>query len=178
MTSMCCDCGAKLDERESHKSWCPVSKAEHLAKQKKLVDDWKDVPLGTAVIVTKDDGQEVLTTTRSHGEMLSGHTPVIWVDGAVGCYLLERVRLVTPEPIPDIGEVYRQQRDKLVDENDELRSALHEALTHAHDSCRGADNSELHWPDCWIVKLKKLIGMPVKWSGHDDVIHSNEKDPA
>ncbi len=97
MTSLCCDCGANFGEREPHKSWCPVEKASFLAKQKQLVAQWEDVPIGTAVIVTKDDGTEVATTTRSHGQMLGGHTPVIWVDGIAGCYLLERVRLNKPE---------------------------------------------------------------------------------
>ncbi len=48
-------------------------------------------PVGTAVVVTKDLGEPVRTKTRSVAQHLSSGTPVIWLDGIAGCYLLDRV---------------------------------------------------------------------------------------
>jgi hypothetical protein len=69
-----------------------------VAKQLRFVQEWKNVPEGTPVIVTKDDGEQFRTKTRSIPWMLGessrgpGHTAVIKVDGISGGYLLERVR--------------------------------------------------------------------------------------
>lgn len=49
-------------------------------------------PVGTAVVVTKDLGEPVHTKTRSVAQRLLSGTPVIWLDGITGCYLLERVK--------------------------------------------------------------------------------------
>jgi len=66
-----------------------------LIKQgEKLVESWKDTPIGTDVIVTMDDGQEIRTKTRSEAQMMGGHSPVIWLDGISGAYSLRRVRKV------------------------------------------------------------------------------------
>lgn len=62
------------------------------AGQKRLVERWKDTPVGTEVLVRKDDGTEVATRTRSGPELLGGHTAVIWLEGIGGCYSLGRVR--------------------------------------------------------------------------------------
>lgn len=67
-----------------------MKKAE-VSRQSAMVDEWRDVPLGTAVVVTKDDGSKVSTRTRSGPWMLGGHTAVIMVEGLAGCYSLERV---------------------------------------------------------------------------------------
>ena len=48
-------------------------------------------PIGTRVVVKKDNGVEFLTRTRSEASVLSGHTAVIFVEGISGCYLLARV---------------------------------------------------------------------------------------
>ncbi|GAF84150.1 unnamed protein product [marine sediment metagenome] len=48
-------------------------------------------PVGTKVIVVKDLGEQVETKVRYPAEVLSGHTPVVWLDGISGCYLLNRV---------------------------------------------------------------------------------------
>jgi len=54
--------------------------------------------VGTDVIVTKDDGTEIKTKTRSAAYMLGasgdypGHTAVIQLEGISGCYALDRVR--------------------------------------------------------------------------------------
>lgn len=52
--------------------------------------------IGTPVIVTRDNGEELRTKTRSAAWVLSGHSAVIMVDGISGCYALERVRPVRP----------------------------------------------------------------------------------
>ena len=73
----------------------PKGQKAHLA----LVEKWKSVPGGTSVIVTKDDGTEFKTKTRSLPWMLGrssrdqGHTAVIMVEGISGGYGLWRVRL-------------------------------------------------------------------------------------
>ena len=57
-----------------------------------VIDAWnRENPPGTPVIVTKDDGTNFNTTTRSRAEMLGGHTPVIWLVGRSGCVGLDRV---------------------------------------------------------------------------------------
>src|ERR1700687_43814 len=72
----------------------PKGPKAHLA----LAEKWKDVPEGTPVIVTKDDGSEFHTKTRSKPWMLGassrdqGHTAVIMVEGITGGYGLWRVR--------------------------------------------------------------------------------------
>ena len=54
-------------------------------------------PIGARVSVRKDDGEAVITTTRSKASVLSGHSAVIWLDGIAGCYLLDRVSPVVSE---------------------------------------------------------------------------------
>lgn len=81
-----------LRMRGSVKPLPPPFKAKTPAANQKLVDAWK-APDKTPVIVTKDDGTEVETTTRGGAFMLGGHTAVIFVDGIAGCYSLERVRV-------------------------------------------------------------------------------------
>ena len=51
----------------------------------------KRAPVGTNVIVVKDLGEQVETKVRYPAEVLSGHTPVVWLEGISGCYLLNRV---------------------------------------------------------------------------------------
>ena len=48
-------------------------------------------PVGTKVTVVKDLGEKVETEVRFPAEILSGHTPVVWLKGISGCYLLSRV---------------------------------------------------------------------------------------
>lgn len=48
------------------------------------------VPVGSPVIVTKDDGREVQSRVRTAYVMCD--TPVVMLEGISGCYLLERVR--------------------------------------------------------------------------------------
>lgn len=61
-----------------------------MSKQKK-VDDWNaKYPAGTPVKVKLDNGSIKETTTRSEADLLGGHTPVVWLEGIRGCYLLDR----------------------------------------------------------------------------------------
>lgn len=47
--------------------------------------------VGTAVVVAKDGGENVSTTTRSEAWVMSGHSAVIQIAGISGSYLLDRV---------------------------------------------------------------------------------------
>jgi hypothetical protein len=64
-----------------------------------IVDVWNnDNPIGTSVIVTKDDREEICTKTRSSAWLI-GSIPVIQIEGIAGCYALERVRRASlPKP--------------------------------------------------------------------------------
>ena len=48
-------------------------------------------PVGSSVTVVKDLGEEVDTTVKYPAQILSGHTPVVWLKGISGCYRLDRV---------------------------------------------------------------------------------------
>ncbi|NIJ07201.1 hypothetical protein FHS31_000797 [Sphingomonas vulcanisoli] len=48
-------------------------------------------PVGQAVSMRHDAGDERVTKTRSKAEVLSGHAAVIWLEGVSGCYLLDRI---------------------------------------------------------------------------------------
>lgn len=48
-------------------------------------------PIGTRVLVQKDNGVKYPTRTRSEASVLSGHSAVIYLEGISGCYLLSRV---------------------------------------------------------------------------------------
>lgn len=62
-------------------------------QKQKIVDDWNDKhPVGTPVIVNRDGGEQFHTVTRSGAELLSGHTPVVWVKGLSGCWALTHVK--------------------------------------------------------------------------------------
>jgi hypothetical protein len=63
-------------------------------RQQVRVLEWNNrVTVGAEVIVRKDDGTEVPTTTASAAFMLGGHTACIMLDGISGCYALDRVRV-------------------------------------------------------------------------------------
>lgn len=54
---------------------------------------WNDsVPVGADVIVTKDNGTEHRTKTRSDAWVVGDHTAVVKVDGISGGYMLSRIR--------------------------------------------------------------------------------------
>lgn len=70
-----------------------MTKRPSKGKQEALIRKWRDVPIGTEVILKRDFGGELRTRTESPPKMLGGHTAVIWLEGVGGCYSLERVRL-------------------------------------------------------------------------------------
>lgn len=55
-------------------------------------------PIGFAVDLLKDNGETLRTVTRSIAQVLEGHTPVIWLKGVSGCYMLDRVTPVPMQP--------------------------------------------------------------------------------
>ncbi len=58
----------------------------------KVVKDWNAAhSIGTIVRVILDDESTLDTVTVSVADVLGGHTPVIWVSGIRGAYLLSRV---------------------------------------------------------------------------------------
>jgi hypothetical protein len=54
-------------------------------------------PIGTEVIVRRDNGEETRTRTRSGVDLVGGEK-VIWLEGIAGCYSLDRVRLAVASP--------------------------------------------------------------------------------
>jgi hypothetical protein len=50
-----------------------------------------NTPVGSPVLYRRDDGSALETITRSRAEVLSGHTPVVWIDKVAGCVDLRRV---------------------------------------------------------------------------------------
>jgi hypothetical protein len=50
-------------------------------------------PVGGLVYVKLDHQDELFqTTTKSPAEILSGHSPVVWLEGVRGCYHLDAVQ--------------------------------------------------------------------------------------
>lgn len=59
-------------------------------------DAWnRTCPIGTQVMVTKDDGSQVVGKTRTEAWMANGQIAVVMVTGISGYYALCRVRKVT-----------------------------------------------------------------------------------
>lgn len=71
------------------------NRLRHEAHLQQQVDAWNRAhQVGTPVIVTKDGGEQIETTTCSEAEVLGGHSAVIWLEGISGCYALERVAAI------------------------------------------------------------------------------------
>lgn len=60
----------------------------------------KENPVGARVTLKLDSGELFLTETRSEAQVLSGHTPVIWLKNLAGCYLLDRVTPAAEPAVP------------------------------------------------------------------------------
>ena len=61
-----------------------------MASKQAVVDRWnRDVPIGSSVTVTLDNGTKVEDKTRSEAWVLGGHTPVVHLEGRP-CYMLSR----------------------------------------------------------------------------------------
>ncbi len=68
-------------------------------KAQELVDAWNKVHgIGEPVLLKKDGGETVQTTTRSKAQLLGSGQPVIWLVGVVGCYALDRVTALENKP--------------------------------------------------------------------------------
>jgi len=48
-------------------------------------------PIGTPVLLKRDNGQTMETKTRSKAQVSGGHSAVIWLENVSGYYLLDRV---------------------------------------------------------------------------------------
>jgi hypothetical protein len=67
------------------------------------IDAWnRDYPVGTPVVVIRDNGSAVDTVTRSEACSAWNNDPVIWVAGISGFYLLSRVH--PKSQIPGLSE--------------------------------------------------------------------------
>lgn len=51
-------------------------------------------PVGQKVVLTKDDGSTLETTTRSEAYVSDAGYPVIFLNGVRGYYILQRVRAI------------------------------------------------------------------------------------
>lgn len=51
------------------------------------VEAWNhEHPVGSKVVVYRDNGEVLETTVRFEAQLLGGHSPVAWVHGISGCY--------------------------------------------------------------------------------------------
>lgn len=73
----------------------PMPKRPSPAAQKRLCEQWSTVPVGTPVVVRRDDGSLFETATRSEPWLLGHGAAVISVEGITGGYMLDRVKLRT-----------------------------------------------------------------------------------
>ena len=56
-------------------------------------------PVGTPVVLTRDNGERIQTVTTSEAYVLSGHTAVVHLARVSGCYLLSRVTPATADVV-------------------------------------------------------------------------------
>lgn len=76
-----------------------VSHGIKRAKLQKQCDEWNsNHPIGTHVILSRENGEIIHTRTRSTAQIVGGHSAVIWTEATPGCCLLDRV-------IPDHSEI-------------------------------------------------------------------------
>ena len=48
-------------------------------------------PVGASVVIVKDNSNTVKTTVKHPACIMGGHTAVVWLDGILGAYALNRV---------------------------------------------------------------------------------------
>jgi hypothetical protein len=71
-----------------------MSRKPNIAKMQAACDAFNaKCPVGGAVTVRLDSGEDFNTITTSEAQILSGHSAVIWMKGISGCYLLDRVTI-------------------------------------------------------------------------------------
>jgi hypothetical protein len=62
------------------------------AKAWALVEEWNQkYPVGTPVVVIRDNGEKFSTRTRGKAELSGAVSPVVRVEGISGCYHLGRI---------------------------------------------------------------------------------------
>lgn len=63
-----------------------------------MIMDETKMPIGTPVIVHRDNGDRLKTHTRSAPWLMGGHSWVVQVEGIAGCYALSHISIVH-EPV-------------------------------------------------------------------------------
>lgn len=74
-----------------------MAKRKPVAQMQRIVEQFNaEFPIGTRVMLRKDNGFWIETRVRASALLLSGHSPVAWFDGVSGAYSIEdgRVRKV------------------------------------------------------------------------------------
>lgn len=83
---------AKELEEPINQTGATFDMARAIDSPQMIVGAWNEHhQIGMDVIVTKDDGGEIQTKTRSSAWLI-GSIPVIQIEGVAGCYALDRVR--------------------------------------------------------------------------------------
>lgn len=81
-----------------------TSPSRAVAAASRLVALWAGTPVGTPVLVRRDDGSTIQTVTRSRSFLFRNTIPAIVVDGIPGAFPLDHVSLAGPPatqlPIP------------------------------------------------------------------------------
>jgi len=91
-----------------------LTEEKQMTIAEKLIEEWNaNNPIGTPVLVRRDNGDIERSCTRSIAWMLGGHTPVVQVDGVVGCYALERVSAIQ-DPVAAKADFLQKRLDELV----------------------------------------------------------------
>jgi len=68
---------------------------ENAELKQQQVEAWnREHPIGSKVLVTRDNGETWETTVRIEAQLLGGHSPVAWIDGFSGCYAISRLTAV------------------------------------------------------------------------------------
>ncbi len=93
-TRFCYDekCMRDRNAKRKKKSYDPRAPRPTKMKKSELKQWNKDFPIGTRVILTKDNQEEIKTTVRSKGWLLGNGMPLVLVEGIRGGYSISRIR--------------------------------------------------------------------------------------
>lgn len=62
-----------------------------MSKQQQ-VESWNhEHPVGSKVVIVRDNGETLETTVTHEAQLLGGHSPVAWVAGISGCHDIGRI---------------------------------------------------------------------------------------
>lgn len=107
---------------------------EHLGN---LVKEWNSVyKVGQKVTYENDDGQKIITSTRSEAWLLGNHSAVIMIEGRPGCVDLARV-FIAQEELP-----LNIKRVAVWDNNEGISLSLKDEETENY-------SDQLPWPSHW-----------------------------